>query len=137
MSAQFRSAIGHTGKLILSAGHNLAVLRSRNALIETAGYQVVTTRESALVVELARRQHFDAVVLCNSLPSHLRVSIARDLKKAMPTLPIIVICTAAERQHFQGLVQEIVDAEHGVSQPLLEAISRKAGEPDAGEAVAD
>lgn len=125
-----RSAITQNGKAILSAGHNSALLRSRNAVIQAAGYQVVTTKESSMLLDLASKRHFDAVVLCNSIPAPLRKNIARELKELKPSLPLVMICTADEQPQFRSLADEIVIAEHGVSQPLIEAISKLAGEPE-------
>jgi len=128
MSTATRSPVSREGKKILSSGHNSSLLRSRNALIQSAGYQVVTTRESALLLQLAQEQHFDAVVLCNSIPVHLRSASARDLKKLKPNLALIVICADGEESDFRDLADEIIRAESGISQPLLEAISKLAGE---------
>jgi DNA-binding response OmpR family regulator len=130
MSAPTPSEIARSGKTILSGGHNSALLRSRNALIQSAGYQVVTTRESNLILELAKKQHFDAVVLCNSIPALLRKNIVRELKRSRPMLPLVILCSAAEQNEFSNLGAEIVLSEQGVSQPLLEAISKVAGEPE-------
>jgi DNA-binding NarL/FixJ family response regulator len=130
MSAAAPSEIVRAGKIILSAGHSVTLLRSRNALIQSAGYQVVTTRESHLLLDLARKQHFDAVVLCNSIPAPLRKNIASDLKLLKPTLPVVVLCTESEQHDFFNVGAKVVLSEHGVSQPLLEAISSVAGEPD-------
>jgi CheY-like chemotaxis protein len=117
-------------KRILSAGHNSALLRARNALIESAGYQVVTTKESNLLLQLVNAQSFDAVVLCNSIPAPLRGSIARQIKASKPTLPLVILCTEDEQERFQRLAEKLVVAEHGVSQPLIEAISIVAGEAE-------
>lgn len=130
MSAPTPSQTMRSGKTILSGGHNSALLRSRNALIQSAGYQVVTTRESNLVLDLATKQHFDAVVLCSSIPALLRKNLVRELKRLKPMLPLVILCTAAERNEFSNVAAEMVLSEHGVSQPLLEAISRVAGEPE-------
>jgi DNA-binding response OmpR family regulator len=119
-----------SGKTILSGGHNSALLRSRNALIQSAGYRVVTTRESSLILDLATKQHFDAVVLCSSIPALLRKNLARELKTLKPTLPLVILCSAAEQNEFSNVAAELALSEHGVSQPLLEAISRVAGEPE-------
>jgi DNA-binding response OmpR family regulator len=105
-------------------------LRLRNSFIETAGYQVVTTKESALLLDLATKQDFDAVVLCSSIPARTQENIARDLKKVKPNLPLVIICAADDQHRFAGLAQAVVVAEDGVSQPLMEAIFSLAGDPD-------
>jgi CheY-like chemotaxis protein len=130
MSAPANPAVPGPARRVLSLGHNSALLRARNAVIETAGYQVVTTKESSLMVQLAQEQHFDAVVLCNSIPLLLRKNAARELKTLRPKTPLIVICTASEQSELQNLCDALVLAEDGISQPLLEAISKLADGPE-------
>jgi DNA-binding response OmpR family regulator len=110
---------------ILSIGHNLTRLRFRNAAIQSAGYQVVTTRETAIVLDLARKQDFDAIVICSSVPSHLRENIARELKRLTAIPPLIVICEVHEPDCFRGLAEEVVYMPHtGSQQPVIDAIRR-------------
>lgn len=52
--------------------------------METGGYHVVTTKESGMVLELLAKQHFDAIVLCNSIPPHIQENIAREAKALRP-----------------------------------------------------
>ncbi|HKU25682.1 MAG TPA: hypothetical protein VJQ54_09435, partial [Candidatus Sulfotelmatobacter sp.] len=66
---------------ILSTGHNLAALKTRNTVLEEAGYQVTTTRDTGLVSELVAKDHFEAVVICNSVPDYLRENLARELRR--------------------------------------------------------
>jgi hypothetical protein len=47
---------------------NVALLRVRNAIIQQAGYAVLTSKESAMVLEMAAKDHVGAVVLCSSIP---------------------------------------------------------------------
>jgi CheY-like chemotaxis protein len=117
-------------KKILSAGHNAALLRLRNNIIETAGYLVVTTKESKVLLQLAEAEQFDAVVLCSSIPVHLQQVIVREIKQRKPELPVVVICPQPEQERFQTLADAIVSAEFGISQPLVEAIAQCAGQVD-------
>jgi len=117
------------GKRVLSTGHNSVALRSRNLLIQQAGYQVTTTKETGLLLELAHKDDFDAVVFCNSIPAHLRESVARELKRLKPTLPLIMVYSDDdERKRLQGLADELVIAT-GTSQALIEAIARVTNRP--------
>jgi DNA-binding response OmpR family regulator len=112
-------------KRILSIGHNFALLRFRNVAIQNAGYQVTTTKETELAVELASKQDFAAVVICSSVPGHLRENIARELRRLRPILSVIVICEEGERDCLKGLAQEVVSAPHpGSQQPVIDAIKR-------------
>ena len=122
-------------KAILSAGHNTALLRVRNATLETAGYRVVTTKESKLLLELAEKQDFHAVVLCSSMPADLREGAVRELKKIKRSLPVVVLCNPDEERRFEDLADAIVPAQHGTSQPLIEAISKYTGEPQSGRKI--
>ncbi len=118
-------------KKILSIGHNFDLLRFRNAVIQNAGYQVITTKETALVLQVVSKQNIDAVVICNSVPAHLKENIARELKRLKPNLPLIIICSDHERNRLKNLAEEVVIAPRGASQqPLIEAIGRVAGRPD-------
>jgi DNA-binding NarL/FixJ family response regulator len=113
---------------ILSIGHNLVRLRLRNAAIQKAGYHVVTTRETAIVLDLARKQNFDAIVICSSIPPHLREHIARELKRLRAIPPLIVICEGHEPDCFRGLAEEVVYVPHtGSQQPVIDAIGRVVG----------
>lgn len=120
---------------ILSAGHNVARLRFRNAVIQDAGYQVVTTKEAPLILELAAKQDFDAIVICSSIAAFLREQIARELKRLRPSVPLIIICDhdcpEDERKRLRHLANEVVMAPPNESQqPVLDAIKRVISEPE-------
>jgi CheY-like chemotaxis protein len=91
---------------------------------------VVTTKESGLLLELLAKQHFDAIVLCNSIPAHIQQDIARELRAMSTKVPLIVICSQEDEPRLRALSDAIVFAEQGVSEPLIEAISQLAGAPD-------
>jgi DNA-binding response OmpR family regulator len=117
-------------KTIVSSGYNGALLRVRNAVMEMAGYVVVTSKESGVIVDLLAKQDFDGAVICSSIPIQLRVELARSIKKAKPALPLIVLYSDGESDRLQGLADELVQSVHGFAQPLIEAITRLVGEPD-------
>jgi DNA-binding response OmpR family regulator len=116
-------------KKILSAGHNVNRLRLRNIVIQNAGYQVVTTKETRLILELAARQEFDAIVICSSIVAFLREQIARDLKRLKPSVPLIIICDhdceKDEEKRLRRVADEVVIAPPTESQQgVLDAIER-------------
>jgi len=117
-------------KTIISSGLNVALLRVRNAIIQDAGYAVLTSKESAMVLEMAERNHVSAVVLCSSIPVQLRANLARELKKIRPDLPVIVIYSENEDEHLRHIADYMVLSIHGIAQPLVEAIAKAAGEPE-------
>ena len=116
-------------KKSLSAGHNVERLRLRNAVIQNAGYQVVTTKEARLILELATKQEFDAIVICSSIVAFLREQIARDLKRLKPSVPLIIICDhdceKDEQKRLRRVADEVVIAPpKGLQQIVLDAIER-------------
>jgi DNA-binding response OmpR family regulator len=117
-------------KTIISSGLNVALLRVRNAIIQHAGYAVLTSKESAMVLEMAAKNHVGAVVLCSSIPVQLRANLARELKKIRPDLPVIAIYAESEDQHLRNIADYLVPSIHGIAQPLVEAIAKAAGEPE-------
>jgi|1186.fasta_scaffold154787_2 DNA-binding NtrC family response regulator len=117
-------------KTIISSGHNVALLRARNALIQQAGYAVVTSKEAAVVLEMVETHDFAAAVLCSSIPIHLRTTLARDLKVLKPDLPLIVIYADGEDDQLRPWANQLVQSSYGIAQPLIEAITAEAGDPD-------
>jgi DNA-binding NtrC family response regulator len=117
-------------KTIISAGLNVGLLRVRNAIIQQAGYAVLTSKESAMVLEMAEKDNARAVVLCNSIPVRLRANLARELKKVRPDLPVIAIYSDGEDEQLRPTADYLVPSIHGIAQPLLEAITKAAGDPE-------
>lgn len=73
---------------------------------------------------MARKQDFDAVVLCSSVPVVLRKRIARQLKGLKPATPLIVICEPEECNAFKRLAEAVIAPEAASEQTLVEAIRR-------------
>jgi DNA-binding response OmpR family regulator len=96
-------------KTIISSGLNVALLRVRNAIIQQAGYAVLTSKESAMVLEMAEKDHVGAVVLCNSIPVQLRANLARELKKIRPELPVIAIYSENEDQNLRDVADYLLN----------------------------
>ena len=117
-------------KTIISSGLNVALLRVRNSIIQQAGYAVLTSKESAMVLEMAEKGSVSAVVLCNSIPVQLRANLVRELKRARPDLPVIAIYSDGEDEHLRAIADYLVPSIHGIAQPLVEAIAKAAGEPE-------
>jgi len=118
-------------KRILSSGQNSALLKLRNSFMQTAGYQVVTTKESDLLLDIAGKQQFDAIVLCSSIPANIQERMARQLREITPNTPLILICSYESQKLLRPLADRVIIAEHGVSQPLIEAVFECAGDPEA------
>ena len=116
-------------KRILSTSWNPAVLRARNWVIESAGYDVVTTRESGMFLRLAGEQHFDAALIGDSIPIHLRAQLAKDANEVNPSLPLVIICRAGEESRVREYARVIVKS---TDKPklLIQAIQSAAGDTE-------
>jgi DNA-binding NtrC family response regulator len=114
-------------KRILSTSWNPAILKERNWVIESAGYDVVTTRESRMFLRLAEKQNFDAALIGDSIPIDLRAQLAKEAKQLNPTLPLVIICRQGEESRVRAYAQVVVKS---TDKPelLIRAIRSAAGD---------
>ena len=77
---------------ILSVSGNETLLRSRQMVLESVGWHVVTTTHGVEALLWLAERGFDAVVLGHSIPSPERVSLAQKMKAIRPNVPIVMIC---------------------------------------------
>ncbi len=75
-------------------------------MIQAAGYQVVTTKEADLILDIARKGDLAAVVICSSIPTYQKKNVAKELKRLKPALPLVVICSYTEQAEFQGWLRK-------------------------------
>ena len=91
-------------------------------MIQNAGYEVTTTKEMDVALELAAKIDFDAVVICCSIRPILREQIARDLKRINPDLPLVIVCERTEHELLKPLAEAVILPPGTSQQPLLKAI---------------
>lgn len=92
----------NTRKRVLSTSRDSAVLTTRNLLIQSAGYDVLTTRDPETFLRLVHEENFDAVVIGDSIPLDARADLARRVRFEKPDLPIVVfVRTLGEAQMFE------------------------------------
>lgn len=98
-------------KRILSTSWDEQVLATRNLLIESAGYEVVTTRDEQVFLELLRNEHFDAAVIGDSITAEVRAELVRNAGARNPRVPLIIfVRTPAEAQQFLRISDYVVEA---------------------------
>ena len=66
-------------------------LAIRKSLLESQGYDVLTSSDGLSGIEMARSHHIDAVLLDYDMPGMMGDQIASILKRAHPQVPIIVL----------------------------------------------
>lgn len=101
-------------KRILSTSRNATVLRTRNLVLQSAGYDVTTTRDLAEFVNFLENQAFDAVVMGDSIDLAERVELASKIAASKPSLPLVIFFkTPAEAQQLLPYAHSLVGSLDG------------------------
>lgn len=115
-------------KRALSTSWHTTALQTRNQIIESVGYEVTTTRETKIFLSLLEKEHFDVVVIGDSIDLEVRVELVRQAQRIKPRVPIVVFYrNYAEAQRLSGAeyrVEALGPTERFVA--VLESIFRKA-----------
>ena len=76
---------------VLCADDEVNELAARRMVFESAGFKVLTARNGTQALEVFRSQSMDAVVLDYFMPGMTGLSVAREMKRLRPEVPIIVL----------------------------------------------
>jgi DNA-binding NtrC family response regulator len=115
-------------KRILSTSRNVAVLRTRNLVLQSAGYEVVTTRDSDEFIRLLADEPFDAVVLGDSIDLGARIQLAGKCRQCKPHTPVIAFFkTPAEAQQLLPYTHSLIGSLDGPER-LIDAVRAAVGD---------
>lgn len=90
-------------KRALSTSWHSSALQTRNQIIESVGYEVTTTRDSKIFLSLLEKEHFDVVVIGDSIDLEVRVELVSRAHRIKPRVPIVVFYrNFAEAQRLAG-----------------------------------
>ncbi len=106
-------------KKVLNVSADLSLLETRRAILERAGCLVSCASNAVDVVQLCRKETFDAVVLGHSLPKRQKHAVIQAVRKYNPAARIIglyMISTA------EAVGTDIVIDSHDGPDILIEAI---------------
>ena len=92
-------------KNILLICKNPADLTKRRATLEDAGYKVTGLTDEEQALNLLSQNHYDAVILGNTMSGENRNQLNRRVKIATPETPVVVIMHEGERD---GLADAVV-----------------------------
>lgn len=95
--------------LILSVSRDERLLHSRQMVLESAGWHVVTTMDTMDALRWLAEQDFHVVVMGHSIPAAERVSLAQKMKLIKPDVPIVMICIQGD----DAFRREFADARVG------------------------
>ena len=87
--------------LILCVDDEVVGLRVRKMLLERAGYRVLTAEDGRSGIDLFASQPIDAVVLDYAMPGMHGGEVAKRMRQAKPTVPILLLSA------YVGLPEEV------------------------------
>jgi DNA-binding NarL/FixJ family response regulator len=76
---------------ILSISSDLILFESRNRVLESAGFEVVGSFQGHGALDKFKNEHFDVVVIGDSLSGETRLHFLRKLKQVKPNIPVVVV----------------------------------------------
>lgn len=120
-SSEMRAGGESDKKKVLCADDEINELAARKMVFESAGFEVFTARNGAQALDLFRAEPVDAVVLDYFMPGMNGLSVAREMKRLRPSVPIIVLSGFAslpgetiglvdswlQKRDVEALVQEL------------------------------
>ena len=110
---------------ILSVDFDPAVLSSRNAILERAGYTVISARKTQEFRELMRCERFDLALLGTSISMAEKKLICTEVKNN-PQVWIVACCRGTEvveALREKELVDAVVDPFDGGPTALIQAVN--------------
>ena len=81
---------------ILCVDYEQTALQLRRSLLESAGYDVLIAKSGAQAVKAFQSQHIDAAILDYWMADMNGLSVAREIRKINPNLPIIILSAYGE-----------------------------------------
>jgi len=82
---------------ILSINNHFYTLLTRNAVLEEAGFEVLSTIEPETAIVLASEHHFDLFIVGDSINHEERERLRIKLHELKPHTTIIFLCRTGER----------------------------------------
>ena len=80
---------------ILSISYDATLLRTRQMLLERAGYEVVSTSDLTRALELCRSAAYDLVIMGHSIPRSDKQQITQALRQYCPA-PVLALLRVGE-----------------------------------------
>ena len=111
---------------ILSVDFDPAVLSSRNAILERAGYTVISARKTQEFRDLLQYERFDLALLGTSISMPEKKLICSEVKKKNPQVWIVACCRGTEvieALREKELVDAVVDPFDGGPTALIQAVN--------------
>jgi CheY-like chemotaxis protein len=112
--------------LILCIANDLAILRYEQAVLERAGYAVLTAISAEQAVKVVTICKCDAVLLDYEMHDLTGYEVASQIKQATPEVAIALLCGSDVPVHALALVDAVIPKREA-SQQLLPMIAELCG----------
>jgi len=87
---------GETGSSLLIVDDERSIRLSLRAILENLGYEIVEAARGEEALSLLRSESFDAVLLDINMPGIGGIDVCRQMRKAAPRLPILMLTVLGE-----------------------------------------
>jgi|SRR5690348_6443918 DNA-binding NtrC family response regulator len=115
--------------VILSISQDERLAHVRQMVLESEGWQVVTTTDTVDALQWLATGNFDVAVLGHSIPPAERVSLAQKIKVIRPDLPIVMVCVQGDNAFSKQFADERVGSLDGPV-ALIDVIRRLTRQQD-------
>jgi DNA-binding NtrC family response regulator len=106
--------------MILHYGNDALLTEARARVLEDAGYEVVTAETQQAALRLLKTKPITVVVACHSIPPDELEATVREIKRANPRLPVIIVHVGGlirpQRSLADGFIDGLRGPEHLLSQ---------------------
>jgi DNA-binding response OmpR family regulator len=116
--------------LVLSVGSDPRVLETRELLLRSAGYSVVTAISIKEAVFLFKDGNFDAIILCHTIPTRDCERLTGSIRATGSRIPIVCVAGAPGDEH-NCFADATLDKNPAVFLQEIEGILRKRGQIEA------
>jgi DNA-binding response OmpR family regulator len=108
---------------ILSISRNPMLLATRNDALALSGYAVASPKQPSEGVVMLQQEHFDAVVIGDSVEPEIRKVMIPTLRNVRPDVPILFV-HAESQSTVESLADVSVDVTAGPT-PLVRALDNR------------
>ncbi len=91
MTGSYDGGMAEAQHLVLCVDDEIVGLRVRKAVLERAGYQVITAGSGPEGLELFAREPVEAVILDYSMPGMHGGEVAAEMRQRKPAIPILLL----------------------------------------------
>jgi DNA-binding response OmpR family regulator len=112
--------------LVLHYGSDELLSEARVAVLEDAGYEVVSADTPAAVLRTLRARRVSLVIACHSIPADELESVVHQVRQYKPRVPILVVHVGGLINPQRAMADACVDGLRG-PQHLLSQVASWAG----------